>query len=71
MKQANKTITERDIQRALRQFRLAGGKIQHIPDQVTPRLAAVHSRWESFAAITSAPSALPTVAPDATPRASE
>jgi hypothetical protein len=49
MKNAKTDITEKQIQRALRQFELAGGKIQRIPDQVTPRASLVRSRTESLA----------------------
>jgi hypothetical protein len=44
-------ITEQDIQRALRQFKLAGGKITRIPDQVTPRLRPVRPRLESLSGL--------------------
>jgi hypothetical protein len=57
-------ISERQIQRALRQFQLAGGKIQHIPDQPTPRHDAVASRSECFDGWTD-PAAMRPLPPDA------
>lgn len=54
-------ITQADIQRALRQFQLAGGKITRIPDQVTPRLSPVRPRLESFTGL------LHAVEPEAAP----
>lgn len=71
MKKAATQVTQRDIQKALRKFKLAGGKIQKIPDQVAPRLAAVRSRWDSLAALADAPTLAPTVAPDATAPSAE
>ncbi len=48
MKRKAAAVTERDIQRAIRQFWLAGGHIQHIPDQVTPHHDIVASRSARF-----------------------
>lgn len=50
-KKSSIQITEQDIQRALRQFTLAGGKITRIPDQVTPRLSPVRPRLESLSGL--------------------
>lgn len=56
-------ITEQDIQRALRQFTLAGGKITRIPDQVIPRLSPVRPRLESLSGLlhVAEPEGVPTV----------
>jgi hypothetical protein len=48
MRKQETKISEAQIQKALRRFRLAGGKIEHIPDQVTPRIYMARSRADSL-----------------------
>ena len=65
MKQPSTEITERQIQQALRQFKLAGGQIRRMPDQVAPRQMLVRSRWDTLAGLTQSAAVPPPVAPEA------
>jgi hypothetical protein len=71
MNQPSTEITEGQIQQALRQFRLAGGQIRRMPDQVAPRQALVRSRWDTLAGLTESAPVRPQVAPEASAPAGE
>ena len=48
MKEKKNSITEEDVQNALKKFIQDGGLIKQLPDQITPRNTLVGARWGTY-----------------------
>ncbi len=47
-----KSISEEEIQKALRKFLREGGLIKHLPDEVVPANTMVGSKWGMYELVT-------------------
>lgn len=60
MKKNIKTITEQDVQKALKKFVDKGGLIKKLPDEVVPKSVMVGSRWGMYEQVIDTSTVTPT-----------